>query len=177
MNRYRYSRETIAVFAALAIFLSTIEYMIPKPLPFLRLGLANLPLIISLAVFSPRDVLVLALLKVVGQGLVNGTLLSYIFLFSLAGTGASVIVMLLLYRLFYRQITLTGISVIGALSSNAMQLWLSKLFIFGSSVTYIAPPLITAGFFTSLFLGIIASDFIHRSKWLEEKKVESGNPV
>ncbi len=164
---YRYSRETVALFAALCVFLSTIEYMIPKPVPFLRLGLANLPLIISVAVFSPRDIFLLVLLKAVGQGFINGTLFSYIFLFSAAGSLVSGVVMLAVFRLFGRRVTLIGVSVSGALGSNLIQLYLSKVFIFGSAVTYIAPPFLLTGFVTSLFLGLFASAFLSRSRWLE----------
>lgn len=38
----------VAFFAALCLFLVAVEYAIPKPLPFLRLGLTNLPVILSL---------------------------------------------------------------------------------------------------------------------------------
>ena len=39
-----------AWFGALCFFLSAMEYMIPKPLPFLRLGLANLPIMLAVEV-------------------------------------------------------------------------------------------------------------------------------
>ena len=35
------------------MFLSVIEYMIPKPMPFMRLGLAHLPILLSLLIFPP----------------------------------------------------------------------------------------------------------------------------
>ena len=60
-----------AWFAALCFFLSTIEYMIPKPLPFLRLGLANLPIMLAIGVLPPRQFLALVLAKIIGQGLVG----------------------------------------------------------------------------------------------------------
>ena len=169
-NNYSYSGQTVALFAALCIFLSTVEYMIPKPLPFLRLGLANLPLIIAVAVFKPSDLLVLAALKVFGQGMINGTLLSYIFLFSFSGTAASVLIMAAVYRIFSEKISLVGISVLGALSSNLIQLYLSKLFIFGDSVKYIAPPFLTVGLVSSVILGMAADGFLSASKWLEERR-------
>ena len=37
-----------ALAAAICLFLAGIEYMIPRPLPFLRIGLANLPLLLAL---------------------------------------------------------------------------------------------------------------------------------
>jgi len=171
-TKYRYNADTVALFAAMCIFLSTVEYMIPKPVPFLRLGLANLPLIIAVAVFKPSDVFVLAVLKAAGQGFINGTILSYVFLFSFSGTLASVSVMLLIKSLGGDRITLTGVSVAGALSSNAVQLLLSGLFVFGASVKYIAPLFLAEGLVTSVLLGITASVFVSESAWLALRKAE-----
>jgi heptaprenyl diphosphate synthase len=61
--------ERIYILAAFALFLAGVEYMVPKPLPFMRLGLANLPILIALVLFRPRQVLLLTLYKVIGQGL------------------------------------------------------------------------------------------------------------
>ncbi len=40
----------IAFFSALCFFLSAVEYAVPKPLPFFKIGFANLPILISLSV-------------------------------------------------------------------------------------------------------------------------------
>ncbi len=169
--KYSYSDRTVALFAALCIFLSTIEYMIPKPVPFLRLGLANLPLIIAVAVFSPADILKLSILKIFGQGMINGTLFSYVFLFSFLGTEASILTMGSVYYLFNKRITLVGVSVTGAFASNIVQLGLSKVFIFGDSVKYIAPPFLAAGLVSSVLLGLAASGFLSESRWLAAHRV------
>ena len=81
-------RNLIAFFASLCLFLSAVEYVIPKPLPFMRLGLANMPLVLALYVFGAKEILLLVLLKILGQGFITGTLFSYIFLFSAAGSFA-----------------------------------------------------------------------------------------
>ena len=167
--KYRYSLDTIALFAAFCIFLSTVEYMIPKPFPFFRLGLANFPIILSLMIFRSRDVVLLIILKIFGQGLLTGTLFSYIFLFSAAGAIASGVVMIVSVLLFRSAVSLIGISIAGALASNLVQLLFAKLFIFGESVKYIAPPLLIMGFISALILGLLADKFIKRSKWLEGK--------
>ena len=39
----------LPILGACSMFLSTVEYLFPKPLPFMRLGLANLPVLIGLA--------------------------------------------------------------------------------------------------------------------------------
>ncbi len=170
--KYKYSLDTIALFAAFCIFLSTVEYLIPKPFPFFRLGLANFPIIVSLIIFRPRDVVLLIVLKIFGQGLLTGTLFSYIFLFSAAGALASGVVMIATLFLFRSVVSLIGISIVGALASNLVQLLFAKLFIFGDSVKYIAAPLLIMGFISALILGLLADGFINRSKWLEGKLVK-----
>lgn len=169
--KYKYSHDTVALFAAFCIFLSTVEYMIPKPVPFFRLGLANLPILISLVVFRSKDTFLLIILKIFGQGLITGTLFSYIFLFSAIGSITSGIVMITSILLLRSTVSLIGISIAGSLSSNLVQLLFAKLFIFGESVIYIAPPLLIMGFISAFILGLSADKFITRSNWLEAKLV------
>jgi heptaprenyl diphosphate synthase len=155
----------IAILAAFSLFLSTVEYMIPKPLPFMRIGLANLPIIIGLSIFSLPELLLLSILKIVGQGLINGTIFSYIFLFSAGGSLASMFVMYIVYKLLGRYTSFIGISIAGAVTSNAMQLFLAHFILFGSSIWVIAPPFLLMGFITSIFLGVFANVFTKKSRW------------
>ncbi|MFW5717948.1 MAG: Gx transporter family protein [Spirochaetota bacterium] len=157
--------DLVAFFGALCLFFSTIEYLFPKPFPFFRLGLANLPVLLALDLFSPGYVLLLVLLKVVGQGLVSGTLASYVFLFSLAGSFASVFVMLAVYRAGERWISLIGVSLFGSLASNIVQVTLSVTFIFGQSAWVIAPPFLAIGVASGLAVGLFAQRFRMRSRW------------
>lgn len=157
----------VAFMGALCLFFSTIEYLFPKPLPFFRLGLANIPIMISLEIFPPSYVLLVVLLKVLGQGLMNGTLASYVFLFSIAGSFASAFVMLAVHRWGGRHVTLIGISVFGAIASNVVQMFLSVNFIFGRSAWVIAPLFITLGVASGLLVGLFAYRFQKRSRWLE----------
>ncbi|MDR1250042.1 MAG: Gx transporter family protein [Treponema sp.] len=173
-------RRTLAILGALCLFLSTIEYLIPKPVPFMRIGIANLPLMLALDILPFGDFLLLTLIKVIGQGLVTGTLFSYILLFSLAGTFVSALSMYALRRLLGpKRISMTGISVAGALLSNAAQLVLARAFIFGTSVRYIVPPFLAMGAITGTILGILCERFIGKSRWREKELSPQGgeNPA
>ena len=99
MNNKEIKNITIAWFGALCFFLSTIEYMMPKPLPFLRIGLANLPVMLALDILPLPSFLILRAIKIVGQGVITGTLFSYIFLFSAAGTISSALTMYVFRKL------------------------------------------------------------------------------
>jgi heptaprenyl diphosphate synthase len=157
--------ELTAFMGALCLFFSTIEYLFPKPVPFFRLGLANIPIIVSLEFFSPGYVFLLVLLKVVGQGLINGTLASYVFLFSAAGSLASALGMLAAHRLGGKRITLVGVSLFGAVASNVVQIWLSVTFIFGVSAWIIAPVFLGLGTASGFFVGLFAERFREKSRW------------
>ena len=102
------------VYAPKKIVLASIELAIPKPVPFLRLGLANLPILIALQVLRPRQLLLLLGLKILGQGMVQGTLFSYIILFSAASSVASVAAMWLVDRASRGLMSLVGVAVVGA---------------------------------------------------------------
>lgn len=154
-----------AWFGALCFFLSTVEYMIPKPLPFLRLGLANLPVMLAVDILPIPAFIALIAIKVLGQGLVGGTLFSYIFVFSAAGSVASAVLMAGLRKFFKRRVSWIGISVAGAFASNAAQLTLARFWIFGPSAWYIAPPFLAVGILTGIVLGAFANLFEEKSAW------------
>ncbi|MDR3301545.1 MAG: Gx transporter family protein [Spirochaetaceae bacterium] len=164
------SQKTLAALGACCLFLATIEYMIPKPLPFLRLGLANVPLLLALHLpFSFFGTLVAV--KVLAQALISGTLFSYVFLFSFAGTAASSLFMFLLARVFHGggarrgAISFVGISVAGAFLSNITQLVLARFFILGESALYIAPPFLFVGIISGFLLGLFTEKFTQQSVW------------
>ena len=158
-------KKLLPFLAALCLFLAAVEYAIPKPLPFLRLGLANLPVIIALFIMPTRDIYKLILLKIMGQALITGTLFSYIFLFSAAGSLASGLTMLGVHRILRNRISCIGLSLAGAAANNIAQLIVAHLIQFGSATRYIAPILLISGAVTGLILGIFTQMFTERSKW------------
>jgi len=165
-------RKNIALLGAFCLFLSTIEYVIPKPLPFMRIGIANLPLMLALDIFPFHTFLVLVGIKVLGQALITGTLFSYIFLFSLSGTALAAISMYILRRLLGPgRVSFIGVGTAGAMISNISQLVMAWLFLFRDNVRYIAPPFLTAGLITGIVLGVFCEMFTCRSKWYASRRV------
>ncbi len=158
--------ELIAFLGGLCLFFSTIEYLFPKPVPFFRLGLANLPILITLDILSPGSVFLLVFLKVLGHGLINGTLASYVFLFSISGSFASAIVMLAAHRIGGKRISLVGVSVFGAIASNIVQITLSVTFIFGQTAWVIAPLFIGLGVSSGVLVGLFAEKLREKSRWV-----------
>jgi heptaprenyl diphosphate synthase len=162
--------DRVAFLGGLCLFLSTVEFLIPKPIPYLRVGIANLPILLGLELLTPSQVLLLIVLKVLGQGLVGGTLVSYVFLFSAVGSVTSGAVMLAVHRLLGKRVSAVGVSVAGALFSNTAQIALARLLIFGESAWLIAPPFLAVGTMTSVLLGVLAGRFSRMSRWMASQR-------
>ncbi|MDR1909154.1 MAG: Gx transporter family protein [Spirochaetaceae bacterium] len=169
-------RRNAALLGAFCLFLSTIEYLIPKPLPFMRLGIANLPIMLAIDIFPLATLLLVTAIKILGQALITGTLFSYVFLFSAAGTLLSALSMFGLRRFCRGRLGFAGTSVAGAMVSNLSQLALARFFVFGRSVRYIAPPLLAMGLVSGAALGLFCEYFSRRSRWYAEHSLFKGPP-
>jgi uncharacterized membrane protein len=166
MKLMLYRDNNVPLLAACCLFLSAFEYIIPKPFPFLRIGLANLPILIGMTFLSFPSFVLLVFLKIFIQGLVYGTLFSHIIILSAGGTAASSMVMYILYTKGKQYISFIGISITGALVSNSVQLYLAGILFFGSTVWLISPPFYIIGGISGLFLGLFTNNFIKKSTWL-----------
>jgi len=159
-------RHRLALLGSLCFFLSAIEYLIPKPLPFMRIGLANMPLLLALDIFSPGNFFLLVLLKIIGQGIIGGMIFSHVFLFSIAGTLSSALVMFALRRLLGKKlIGFAGLGCAGAMASNSAQLLLARYLVFGPALRYMTAPFLASGLVTGISLGLLCEYFCRRSVW------------
>lgn len=157
--------RNIAFFSALCFFLSAAEYAVPKPVPFFRIGFANLPVMLSLSRMKKRETLILILMKVFFQAVMNGTLFSYVLVFSFAGSAASGLFMMAAYSMLKKRISWIGVSLCGGLANNVSQLFFARLILFGPNVKFVAPALLCISFVSSLALGLFAQLFCAKSEW------------
>ena len=104
-NRVAY----FGVFVALALIFSYVETMIPFQIgiPGVKLGLANLIVVIALYKTDVKEALLLSVTRVVLSGFIFGNLAS--ILYSLAGGLLSLAVMALLKK--YADLSIIGVSV------------------------------------------------------------------
>lgn len=157
--------EVTSLLGAFCFFLSAIEYMVPKPLPFMRLGIANLPILLAVDILPFPWFITLALVKVVGMSLISGSLFSFVAIFSLAGTLAAALAMWVAARAGPKLISPIGVSILGAMASNAVQVVLARYIVFGQAAWLIAPLFLGIGLVTGTALGIFADHFARTSCW------------
>ncbi len=170
-------RDQLLQLAGLSLFLATVELMIPKPMPFLKLGIANLPILLFVRQLRYRELLLLVFLKVLCQSLITGSLLSYIVVFSASASLLSSSVMWLAARLPARYISLLGISILGAASSNGVQLLLALSYFFPGTGSLLIPWSLSFGLSSGVLLGLFALQFGRRSRWYSMLRAFFGDPA
>lgn len=148
------------VFTALALIFSYVESLIPINfgIPGIKLGLANLIIIIALYKMSVKEAYVLSVVRVVLAGFMFGNLFSIIY--SLAGGLLSLTVMALLKR--SDKFSLFGISMAGGVFHNVGQLIVAILVMENLNIVYYMPVLLISGLITGLVIGVVAGEMLKR---------------
>lgn len=104
-----------------ALYLSLAENFIPKPFPWMKLGLSNIAVLIALEKFDSRFAMELVLLRIFIQALMLGTLFTPGFIISLTAGALTTLFMIGLYR-FRDHLSLVAISSMSAFLHNMIQL-------------------------------------------------------
>ena len=149
-NRVAY----FGVFTALALIFSYVETLFPINfgIPGVKLGLANLVIVIALYKMKLTEVYLLSVVRVLLSGFIFGNYFSIIY--SLAGGLLSLTVMALLKKS-------KGFSVMG---NNVGQLIVAMLVVETFSVGYYFSVLLVAGLITGLVIGIVSAEMLKRIK-------------
>ncbi len=137
---------------ALAFVFSYIEFLLPLPIgiPGMKLGLANLVILLGLYTLSPSLTAVVSLVRIVLAGFIFGSF--YGMLYSLAGGALSFLVMCLFYR--NKAFTPVGVSMLGGVMHNVGQLLVAFALLGVSGVLYYVLPLLIAGAITGFVIGV-----------------------
>lgn len=120
-------RVFMALFIALAVGLHTFEALLPNPLPWFRVGLANILALTTLSFYGLRAMWVLSMSRIFIGSLLLGTLLGPGFMLSLAGGVGACLLMTGGALLLHRGIGLVGLSILGATGHVCGQLLIAGL--------------------------------------------------
>ena len=135
---------TFVMLLAMAMGLQVLEAMIPPPVPLpgIKLGLANLMTVIAILMLGPVSGVLLAATRSILSSLILGTFLSVGFFLSVGGAIASAIVIVLALRWLRPMLSLIGVSVLGALTHNTVQLALAWVFFIQQGVLFYYLPVL-----------------------------------
>jgi heptaprenyl diphosphate synthase len=157
-SKWLCEKEYIAYLGALTLLFSYAEMFLPRTLPFFRLGLGNVVMLLSFSLpFS--SYMLLSVIKAFAASLMAGTLFTPFFLLSLGQSVSSAIVMYALYHLFNKDgskkselVSIYGISMAGASVSSVVQIALASLYLGEGTFALLGPMILF-----SLFAGILTA--------------------
>lgn len=156
----------MGMLTALAFVFSYIEFLLPINLgvPGIKLGLANLVVIVALYLMNVRAACTLSFVRILLTGLTFGNPASMIY--SLAGGMLSLAIMIMAKKSDF--FSVTGVSVLGGVFHNVGQIIVAILVVETKSLLFYLPVLILSGTIAGVLIGILASILIRHLNKLKE---------
>jgi uncharacterized membrane protein len=156
-------RARLALYAAAAALLFILERLIPNPLPWVRLGLANIVTLVVLLEHGAGAALAVLVLRLLLGGFFAGTLFGPQFALAVAGGTASWAAMALGARFGYRLWSAIGLSLLGAAAHGLTSLAAAEaLFARTGALWALAPLFLGIAIATGLVTGVVAEALLRR---------------
>ena len=146
----------LVMLLSMSIVLSIMESFIPLFngfIPGLKLGLANIIILIVLYKYEVNDVFFVSILRVFIVGIMRTGLFSVNFFFSLSGALLSCLSMCLVKK---TKLSMLGVSVVGSIFHSVGQVLIAILFLKNSNMIYYLPWLLLFSIPTGLFIGYVS---------------------
>ncbi len=147
----------LAILLAASIVLNIVERLVLMGftgLPMVRLGLANVVVLILLYVLSPKDAFVVLILRIFLVGLLAPASTVITFLLSLSGGLAAFLAMYALYAT--KRFSIISVSVAGAFFHAVGQILMAMFILATEEVVFILPVFLALSVPTGILTGLIA---------------------
>ena len=153
-------RVFLALFVALAVALHTVEVLLPNPLPWFRIGLANILALTALFSYGVQALWIVSISRILIGSLLLGSLFSPGFLLSLGGGILANCMMSLGYKLWQNKIGPIGVSVLGALGHVTGQLLIAWLVVIRHPSIWMLLPFFLLFALISGIINGLAADYL-----------------
>ena len=158
----KFTRLTMLL--ALSVVLNIIESFIPLfngNIPGLKLGLANIIVLIVLYMFSFKDALYVSLLRILLVGILRTGLFSMTFFFSLGGALFSLRSMFIAKK---TKLSIIGVSIVGSIFHSIGQILVAILIIKNTYIIYYVPWLLLFSIPTGILVGFTSKTILNNFK-------------
>ncbi len=161
MNKNLKRLIIISMLTAIAIVVSYLESLIPIFIPGVKLGLANVIILIMIYEFKFYEALLTDILRILLVALIRGTFLEPVFFMSLAGGLTSYFIMLGFSKITI--FTALGVSALGSITHSMAQVLVAALLISSEAVLYYIPFIALLSILTGILSGLITDSYLRRS--------------
>lgn len=148
----------LSLLATFAIVVHSLELVFPSPLPWLRLGLANIMTLVTLILFGLKAALFVTIIRILVGSFLVGSFLNPGFFLGLSGGIMSTLAMGLVISIFKGAFSPVGVSLIGAFTHNLTQIAVAYIMIVGrKEIFYLTPIILGFAILTGTFNGIAST--------------------
>ena len=142
------------IFAALAVLMGYVEFVLPSPVPIqgVKLGLANVIVVIAMYFMGEKSALAISVVRVIMSSLLFGGFSG--FLYSIAGALVSFGTMCIVKKI--KAVSIIGVSIVGGIFHNIAQITVAALVLDTKGVFYYLPVLLISGVITGIIIGLIS---------------------
>lgn len=148
----------LSMLLSLSVVLSILESLLPIlngiTIPGVKLGLANIVILVILYTYSFKDALFVSILRVFLVSILRTGLFSLSFYFSLVGSFFALIGMKLFQK--YSKLSMIGVSIVGSMMHSVGQIVVASIFLHNALVFHYLPWILLFSIPTGIFTGIIS---------------------
>ncbi len=143
----------LGLYVAMALALHVVENMLPVPLaPGARLGLSNIVTLTVLVTMGFKDAFIVLVVRIIMASIFGGSLSTFIY--SISGGILSIGAMQLIRFIGRENISLIGVSIIGAVFHNIGQLLAAAMVINNINIFSYLPVLLITAIGTGILIGL-----------------------
>ncbi len=146
----------LGLLAGTAVILAVMENQVPRPLPWMRLGLGNLPVLVALLTFGFGPAFGVSVVKVLLGGFLGGGLGGPASIMGMVAGGASVTTMGAACRWSGGCFSAVGVSIIGAVTHQLAQLGVASAYMGHTAVLSLLPLAMLSGLLSGGIIGLLA---------------------
>jgi heptaprenyl diphosphate synthase len=154
----------LGLFTSAALALFVFEQLLPRPLPWMKPGLANLAVLLALWTQGPAAALAVQLVKWLVGSLLTGSLGGPAFVIAGTAGAGSWAAMALARRWAGRLFSPVGISLIGAAVHQALQLLTAGLYVRQLGLLALLPLSLLSALASGAFIGLLAAAFLEKAR-------------
>ena len=152
----------LGLMGSAGVILFLLEGMAPRPLPWIKLGLGNLPVLLALLEYGPGAGLVVSLVKLLIGGFLSGGLGGPAFAIGGAAGLASLLAMALAHQSHPGRFSPVGLSILGAVTHQLTQLAAAWIYIGQSGIFALLPLFLLGGLLSGGLIGLLVF-------WIQER--------
>ena len=142
--------------ASLALVLYVLESVAPRPLPWMKLGLGNVAVLLALVVFGAASAAAVCLVKLGIGGLVSGGFAGPAFAIGAGAGMGSLAAMAIAHRMTPGLFSPVGLSILGAVAHQLCQICLAFFYVRHAGLFSLLPIFLATGLLSGTLTGMLA---------------------